>query len=122
MIKELLLAGAGSFAGGAIRYLVSQAVRTSANGFPWGTFVVNVTGCLLIGLLWGWTSRVPNLPQHVNLLLGAGFCGGFTTFSTFSKESLLLLQSGCYTSFALHVFGSLLFGLLATGAGFALAK
>ena len=86
MIKDIVLVGIGSCLGGICRYLISLFIGHPQSGFPWGTFVVNIIGCLLIGILWGVTSRFQNFAQAFSLLLMVGFCGGFTTFSTFSKE------------------------------------
>ena len=122
MLKDLLYVGAGSFVGGVARYLVSLAMK-SVGGFPWATFIVNVVGCLLIGLLWGLSVRSSNaLSGHLGLFLSVGFCGGFTTFSTFSKESLALLQSGSYLTFILYAVGSILLGLAAVALGYLLTK
>jgi len=122
MLKDFLYVGAGSFVGGVVRYLVSLAMK-SVGGFPWATFIVNVVGCLLIGLLWGLSVRSSNaLSGHLGLFLTVGFCGGFTTFSTFSKESLALLQMGSYVTFALYALGSILFGLAAVALGYPLTK
>lgn len=120
MIRDILLVGAGSFVGGAARYLISLFMP-STDGFPWSTFIVNILGCLLIGILWGWMSRSV-LSQSFYLFLSIGIGGGFTTFSTFSKESLALLQSGSYTTFAFYVSGSVVLGLLAVAAGFLITK
>ena len=122
MVKNILLVGLGSFVGGVLRYLISLLLRPSMGGFPWGTFVVNIVGCLLIGALWGAMGRWPNSSSRISLLIGMGFCGGFTTFSTFSKESLALLQAGSYGLFAAYVFGSIAVGILAVTLGFILAK
>ena len=122
MLRDLLYVGAGSFAGGVARYLVSLAMK-SVGGFPWATFTVNVMGCLLIGLLWGLSVRSSNaLSGHLSLFLTVGFCGGFTTFSTFSKESLALLQTGSYLTFALYAVGSVLLGIAAVALGYLIAK
>ena len=92
------------------------------NGFPWGTFVVNVTGCLLIGILWGVTSRFQHLSPAFSLFFMVGFCGGFTTFSSFSKESLSMLLSGHYIPFLLYSLGSVIAGLIAVALGTAIGK
>lgn len=120
MIKDVLLVGIGSFVGGVLRYLVSLMMKWGGSWFPWATFTVNILGCLLIGLLWGWSSR--SLSPQLMLLLSVGFCGGFTTFSTFSKESLMMLQGGSYWMFALYIAGSLLLGIGATALGWQLTK
>ncbi len=122
MIKDLLYVGLGSFAGGIVRYLVSLLIKGGSSTFPWATFAVNIAGCLLIGLLLALFNRMPNASPQLNLMLTVGFCGGFTTFSTFSKESLNLLQSGSYTTFALYALGSLVLGIAAVALGYAIAK
>lgn len=121
MWKEILYVGAGSFLGGALRYAVSLLLKFSG-GFPWATFSVNMIGCLLIGLLMGLSMRLPNISQQVLLFLSIGFCGGFTTFSTFSKEGLMMLQSANYLLFAIYVLASILFGLALVAAGYFMVK
>ena len=118
MIKDLLLVGLGSGLGGMCRYLVSQLLVTTQNGFPWGTFTVHIVGSLLIGLLWGLSSRFPSLSPVLTLLFMVGFCGGFTTFSTFSREGLSLLQTQNYTLFLLYTLGSVVLGILAVMVGY----
>ena len=92
------------------------------NGFPWGTFIVNVAGCLLIGILWGITSRFQSLSPAFSLLLIVGFCGGFTTFSTFSREGLTLLQANNFLLFSLYAIGSVVLGILAVTLGYYTTK
>ncbi len=121
MIKEVLLVGAGSFLGGVARYLVALAMKGMHTVLPWATLTVNIAGCFLIGVLWALCCRgFGNSSMH--FFLTAGFCGGFTTFSAFSKESVILLQSGNYAAFLLYVLGSAVFGIFAVMAGFVLAK
>ena len=122
MLKDLLLVGLGSGLGGMCRYLVSQLLVTTQNGFPWGTFTVNIVGSLLIGLLWGLSSRFPSLSPVLTLLFMVGFCGGFTTFSTFSREGLSLLQTQNYTLFLLYTLGSVVLGILAVMVGYIWGK
>lgn len=122
MIKDLILVGIGSGIGGMCRYLISLYLGQSHSGFPWGTFVVNIMGCLLIGILWGLTSRFQHLSPAFSLLFMVGFCGGFTTFSTFSKEGLALLQANNYTLFALYTIGSVLLGIIAVALGYFTTK
>ena len=121
MIKEVLLVGSGSFLGGVARYLVALAMKGMHTVLPWATLTVNIAGCFLIGVLWALFCRGFGT-SSMHLFLTAGFCGGSTTFSTFSKESVLLLQSGNYTAFLLYVLGSAVFGIFAVMAGFVLAK
>ena len=122
MIRDLLFVGVGSGLGGMCRYLVSQLLVTTQNGFPWGTFTVNIVGSLLIGLLWGLSSRLPSLSPVLTLLFMVGFCGGFTTFSTFSREGLTLLQMQNYTLFLLYTLGSVVLGILAVMMGYIWGK
>ena len=122
MIKDIILVGIGSGIGGICRYLVSVFMGQMHSGFPWGTFVVNIVGCLLIGILWGLMSRFQNLAPAFSLLLMVGFCGGFTTFSTFSKESLALLQANHYLLFSLYTIGSVILGIIAVALGYMAAK
>lgn len=122
MLKDLLLVGLGSGLGGMCRYLVSQLLVTTQNGFPWGTFTVNIVGSLLIGLLWGLSSRFPSLSPVLTLLFMVGFCGGFTTFSTFSREGLSLLQTQNYTLFLLYTLASVVLGILAVMVGYIWGK
>ena len=121
VLKDILLVGAGSFLGGIARYLIALVMKGFSASFPWATMTANIVGCLLIGILWATFNRT-NPSSQLNLFLTVGFCGGFTTFSTFSKESLNLLQTGNYTVFCLYALGSVVLGILAVALGFALAK
>ena len=115
---DILLVGCGSFAGGAARFLVSKALPTGGGaGFPWATFAVNVAGCFLLGLVAGCAGRAGGLDPRLRLLLATGFCGGFTTFSTFLDENAALLRSGHGATLALYVAASLALGLAAVLAG-----
>lgn len=122
MIRDIVLVGIGSGIGGICRYLISLFMSQEYNGFPWGTLTVNLVGSLLIGVLWGLTSRFPNLSTAFSLFLMVGFCGGFTTFSTFSKEGLTLLQAHHYMLFSLYSVGSVVLGLLAVALGYMTTK
>lgn len=118
----------GSGLGGICRYLLSSVVQTTlaaSSVFPWGTLVVNVLGCFLIGLFYGLLDRysVPEfISTQVRLLLTVGFCGGFTTFSTFINENYLLFES----SNMLLVFGymafSIVIGFLFLYTGYAVSQ
>ena len=118
MIKDIVLVGIGSGIGGICRYLISLSMGHLHGSFPWGTFAVNIVGCLLIGIIWGLTSRFQHLTPAFSLLLMVGFCGGFTTFSTFSKEGLTMLQTNNYVLFALYTLGSVVLGIVAVALGF----
>lgn len=121
MLRNILIVGAGSFIGGALRYVFSLLLKYTG-GFPWATFIVNLLGCLIIGLLWGLFTRFTNVSQQLILFLSVGFCGGFTTFSTFSKESFQLIQSGNWLYFSLYVAGSIVLGILLVASGYQIAK
>jgi len=117
-MKELLLVCIGSFFGGGARYLVSKTVQTWLSvTFPWGTMAVNVVGCFLIGLLSG-LSLGGQLSPTAKLLLVTGFCGGFTTFSTFMNENLILGRDGAMLSAILYTLLSLALGLVAVMIGY----
>ena len=120
MIKDILLVGAGSFLGGIARYLVSLLMKGVSGAFPWATMTVNIAGCLLIGVLWAVFSR-STASSQLNLLLTVGFCGGFTTFSTFANESLSLYH-GHVLSAALYIGGSVMLGILSAALGLHLGR
>lgn len=122
IIKNMIIVGAGSFMGGAARYLISVAMKGMSKGFPWGTLLVNLVGCLLIGLLWGIFSKSSHANSAWVLFLTVGVCGGFTTFSTFSKEALTMLQCNNYLGFASYVGVSIIAGVSLTALGYILAR
>lgn len=114
-MKSILFVGLGGFAGSILRYLISKAVSNATiTAFPIGTFIVNIIGCFLIGLLYAISDKYGILNQEWKLLLTVGLCGGFTTFSTFANESLLLLKSGNLLYFLLYTSLSVLIGIFAT--------
>src|SRR6266550_3902329 len=112
-----LLIALGGAVGSLLRYLVGQAVqRTSASGFPIGTMFVNVSGCFLIGVLVRQFMNMQLTPE-LRALLIVGFCGGFTTFSTFSAEAIGLIEGGEYARATTYVLLSVGLCLAATLAG-----
>ena len=122
IIKNILAVGAGSFVGGAARYLVSLGMKGIGKGFPWATLAVNLVGCLMIGLLWGLLSRNAAENTSWGLFLTVGLCGGFTTFSTFSKEALAMLQTGQIWGFASYIVISVLAGIALVALGYYIAR
>jgi CrcB protein len=123
MLRHVVLIALGGGVGSVCRYYGQLLVaRQFAHPFPLGTLLVNVLGCLLIGLFYALAERGTIASPELRLLLTTGFCGGFTTFSTFSYETLTLLENGQYALVALYVVGSVLVGLLATFTGVALAR
>jgi CrcB protein len=123
MLKTLLFIGSGSFLGGIARYLTARAVQNSiASSFPYGTMVVNLLGCLLIGLIFGISERTNLINDEWRIFLAVGFCGGFTTFSTFANENMTLLREGNFYYFTLYTGLSVFLGLVAVFLGNALTK
>ena len=122
LFKTILAVGAGSFLGGAGRYLVSLAMKGVSKGFPWATLAVNLVGCFLIGFLWGLFSKNGTEGSNWALFLTVGLCGGFTTFSTFSKEALAMLQGGNVWGFAGYIAISVIAGIGLVAAGFFFVK
>ncbi|MFC9130801.1 fluoride efflux transporter FluC [Streptomyces sp. NPDC057099] len=111
-----LLVVGGAMVGAPLRYLTDRAVQSRHDSvFPWGTFTVNVTGCLVLGLLTGAAS-------HLQLLLGTGLCGALTTYSTFSYETLRLAETGARLQAAVNVTASVTAGLGAAFLGAALTR
>ena len=121
-IRNIIAVGAGSFIGGIARYLVSLAMKCISKGFPWATVLVNLIGCLIIGLLWGFLSRNASESTSWGLFLTVGLCGGFTTFSTFSKEALTMLQSGQIWGFASYIALSILAGIALVALGYYIGR
>ena len=107
----------GGAIGAGARHLVGQIMLARLGpGFPWWTLSINIAGSLLMGLLIGWLARSGG-SETTRLFLGVGILGGFTTFSSFGYESLMLLTEGNIAAAAAYSGGSLLLGLLAAGAG-----
>ncbi|MCQ2287771.1 MAG: fluoride efflux transporter CrcB [Muribaculaceae bacterium] len=124
MFKEFLIVGAGSFMGGGLRYITSRlcALYLHWLTFPTGTFIVNILGCLLIGLLSGLQCTQHALSDTTKLLLVTGFCGGFTTFSTFMNENTTLVKDGNITTMALYTALSVVVGFVCVILGNYISK
>jgi fluoride exporter len=123
MIKTLLLIGSGGFLGSISRFLASRFLQNNfPSAFPFGTFFVNVSGCLLIGLIYGFSERSALLTPGWKMFLAVGFCGGFTTFSTFANENLALLRDGDFFQFFLYTGLSVFLGIAATFLGVLVTK
>lgn len=121
-MKQILLVFLGGGFGSVLRYIIGKYLNNAENGIPYGTFVTNILGSLLIGLILGFAAKNDTLSQNQTLLLATGFCGGFTTFSTFAYENHLFLKSGDFTSFAIYTIASFVIGFLAVFAGMYLVK
>ena len=123
MLKQLILVGLGGGVGSMLRFLTSViTAKYYSNAFPLATFIVNVVGCLLIGLLIGLFSQNLQSNPHLKLLFITGFCGGYTTFSAFAAENITLIQNNNYLIAILYIGLSMLVGLLAVWAGVQLTK
>jgi CrcB protein len=117
-----LLVIVGGMVGAPLRYLTDRAVQTRHDTvFPWGTFAVNVVGCLVLGLLTG-AVAAGTAGSHLQLFLGTGLCGALTTYSTFSYETLRLTETGAGFYAAANVLVSVTAGLGAAFAGVSFAQ
>ncbi|MFT6872782.1 MAG: CrcB protein [Roseivirga sp.] len=123
MLKNLLIVAIGGGVGSALRYLLQETLHKQIDNFePYGTFVVNILGCLLLGLLAGYAEQEKLINSSLNLLLISGFCGGFTTFSTFALQGNTLFISSKPVQAILYIGLSVVVGLLAAYFGYKLTK
>lgn len=122
MIKQLFLVFIGGGLGSVLRFIFGKFLNSSENGIPYGTFAANIIGSLLIGIILGMAAKNDTLTSNQTLLLATGFCGGFTTFSTFAYENHVFLKSGDFTSFAIYTIASFIIGFLAVFFGMYLVK
>lgn len=121
-MKIALLVGLGSFIGGISRYLVTLFVQNKfLSTFPYGTLVVNIIGCFLIGVIYGFSDR-GNMNPELRLFLATGIMGGFTTFSSFSNDTIGMLRDGQYLPAVSYVAFSVIIGLAATFGGISFIK
>jgi len=121
-MKQLLLVFFGGGIGSLLRYLISKTFNAYFQHFYLGTFLVNIIGCLLIGIILGISVKGNYLSDNQTLLLATGFCGGFTTFSTFAFEKHSLITSGEFMHFAFYTIASIAIGIFAVALGLWLAK
>lgn len=120
MIKQILCVGIGGAGGSILRFLVSELFsKNYTSSFPLATFSINIVGCFLIGLFAG---SLPIESTNLKLLLITGFCGGFTTFSTFSKETLQLISNEQISIAIIYILMSCVIGILATWGGLSLSS
>ena len=121
-MKNLLLVFLGGGVGSVLRYVIGKFLNSHESGIPYGTFAANILGSLLIGIILGLAAKNDTLNSNQTLFLATGFCGGFTTFSTFAYENHIFLKSGDFTSFALYTIASFVVGFLAVFLGIYLTK
>ena len=122
-MKELVFLGLAGAMGALSRYaLSSAAARLLGSDFPYGTLLVNILGCLLLGLLMHIGLTTDIIPQSLRLVLSVGFLGAFTTFSTFSYETTRYIQDGAWLTVAGNIGANVILGILATIAGLALGQ
>ncbi|GAA4815827.1 fluoride efflux transporter CrcB [Litoribaculum gwangyangense] len=121
-MKQFLMVFLGGGFGSVLRYFIGKYLNTSEGVIPYGTLVANVLGSLLIGIILGLAIKNNTLSNSQTLLLATGFCGGFTTFSTFAYENHVFLKTGDFTNFAIYTIASFVFGFLAVFFGMFLVK
>ncbi|MEC7884761.1 MAG: fluoride efflux transporter CrcB [Chloroflexota bacterium] len=119
---NLILIGVGGALGAVSRYGVDKLLTGLIGQTVLGTFAVNISGSLILGLIAGMTSSRTNLPEAVTMFLAIGFCGSFTTFSTVTVASFRLFEDGDYITASTNIFGSVIVGLAAAGIGLWLGR
>ncbi len=123
MTRSLILVGTGSCIGGISRYLAQQIIQKHyPASIPLGTLCVNISGCLAIGIVYGLAMKANLLSPELRLFLATGFCGGYTTFSSFAYENISLMQEGEFFYTGLYVLLSIVIGFAAVYLGILLIK
>ncbi len=123
MMKQVLFVGMGGAAGSILRYLTNVfTAKYYSASFPLATFIVNIGGCFLAGLIFGLITQETTEAQYLKFLLITGFCGGFTTFSAFALENVRLMNSGSATVAVMYTIASIVAGLLAVWIGLAITR
>ncbi len=118
MLRNILIIGIGGFLGSILRYLSQLAAgKLFSPGFPIGIFIINIIGCFIIGVVYALSEKGNFLSAEMRLFLTVGFCGGFTTFSTFAYDNLMLLKDNSIGLLLLNVLGSITIGVLAVYGG-----
>jgi len=121
-LYHIFLVAMGGMVGSVLRFIAGTIIMNKVStSFPWGTFWVNIIGSLLIGLVAGHLVKHPGFHPW-QLLLATGFCGGFTTFSALSNESLHMLKSEQYGLLAIYLSASLILGIGAAALGYTFSK
>ena len=121
-MQQVLLVFLGGGLGSVARYFLSLKLNNYENAIPYGTLLANVLGSLFVGIIFGYMLKTGNLSERNSLLLATGFCGGFTTFSTFIYENYLFVKDGDYFSFLPYLAITFILGFLALFLGLYLVK
>ena len=121
-MKQIILVFIGGGFGSVLRFIIGKWLNSNETGIPYGTFAANILGSLLIGIILGLAAKNDSLTQNQTLLLATGFCGGFTTFSTFAYENHVFLKSGDFMTFAIYTIASFIVGFLAVFLGMYMVK
>lgn len=122
-MKQVLFVGLGGAAGSILRYFTNVVtMKYYAASFPLATFIVNVVGCFLAGLIFGLITQETTEARNLKFLLITGFCGGFTTFSAFALENVRLMNSGSTSTAVAYTAASIVAGLLAVWIGLIITR
>ncbi|UWX55815.1 fluoride efflux transporter CrcB [Maribacter litopenaei] len=121
-MKQFLLIFLGGGIGSFLRYIISKSLNTYYPNFYLGTFLVNILGCFIIGILIGISIKNNYLSENLILFLATGFCGGFTTFSTFALESHILFKEHSILYMSVYLGLSIIIGILAIALGLYICK
>jgi CrcB protein len=116
--KNILLVLIGSSVGGILRYLISVWTAPKSISYPWGTFLVNISGCFLMGIIMGFIQKEEQGSMEMKLLLATGFCGGFTTYSAFAFESVEMIKQGNFSTVITYTIVSVVLGILSVLGGY----
>ena len=123
MLKTIMAIGAGSFVGGTARFLISKTVtQVSTSSFPWATFLINILGCFIVGVVYGLFEKGSLGGENLKMFLTVGFCGGFTTFSTFIHENYVFVSDKNFLPFVIYASVSFAAGLIFAYLGHLLVK
>lgn len=115
-MKQFWIVGLGGMIGSMLRYLSSMAF--TAQNQHWATMCINISGSLLIGIIFGMTKNQTLISDEWKIFLATGICGGFTTFSTFSHDNLVLLENGRLLPFIIYTLATVIFGITAVWVGY----
>ena len=121
-MKQLLLVFFGGGLGSSLRYVIGKHLNNPETGIPYGTFAANIIGSLIIGIVLGFALKNNTFSSNTVTFIAVGFCGGFTTFSTFAYENHLFLKSGDFLNFSIYTIGSFIIGFAAVFFGMWVVK